>query len=58
MNNAVFTKTMENERRYRDSKLVTTEKKKKLFGVRTKLSYCNIFHRKCIDYKNEKNSNI
>ena len=33
-------------------------KNKKLFGVRTKLSYCNIFHRKCIDYKNEKNSNI
>ena len=28
---------------------------KKLFGVRTKLSYCKVFHRKVISSRNEKN---
>ena len=30
------------------------QKKKKLFGVRTKLSYDKVFHRKFVGYRNEK----
>ena len=43
MNYSVFSKTMENVRKHRDIKLVTTVKKKKLFGARAKLSYNNFF---------------
>ena len=44
MNNAAFRKTMENMRKYR-YQTCHNRKKKKLFGVRTKLSYYKVFHR-------------
>ena len=47
MNKAVFGKAMENMRKHRD-------KKKKLFGFRTKFSYYKVSHRKFISNRNGK----
>ena len=41
-------------RKHRDIKLAVTEKKKKLFGVSSKLWYDQAFHRKSVSNRNEK----
>ena len=56
MNHAVFVKTTEHLRKQR-YQTCHNRKKKKLFGVRTKLSYYKVFHRKFISNGNEKNRN-
>ena len=56
-NNAVSVKTMGNVRKHRDMKLVTTETQK-TYLVSQPLSCYKMFHKKCVDYRNEKISNM
>ena len=55
MNNEAFKKNMDNLRKHRDIKIVT--KNKKLFGVRTNISYYQVFHGEFISNRNEKKWN-
>ena len=43
VNNAVFGKTMENVRKYRDIKLVTTERRKNYLVSELNVSYASLF---------------
>ena len=58
MNNAVYGKTMESVRKYRDMKLVTTERKRNYLVSEPNCHTTNLFRRKFISNRNEKSSNI
>ena len=54
MNNGVFGKTMENVRKDRDFKLVTTERKRNYLVSEANYHTKKFFHRKFISNRNEK----
>ena len=46
LNNLIFGKSMENARKHRCIELPATDKKKKIFGIRTNLSYSKVISNK------------
>ena len=58
MNNAVFGKTMENMRKHRDIKLVTTERRRNYLVSEPNYHTTNFFNRKVISNRNEKNRDL
>ena len=55
MNNAVFGKTMQNVRKHRNIKLVTTEQRRNYLVSEP---HYKVFHRNVISNRSVKNSNI
>ena len=58
MNNAVFGKTMENMRKHRDIKLVTTERRRNYLVSEPNYHTTIFFNRKVISNRNEKNRDL
>ena len=58
MNIPIFGKTMENARKYRDIKLVTTKRRRNYLVSAPNYGTTNFFYRKFISNRNEKKSNI
>ena len=54
MNSAVYGKTMENVRKHRDIKLVTTERRRNYLISEPNYHTTNFFYRKGISNRNEK----
>ena len=58
MNNAIFWKNYEKCEETQKYQTWNNRKEKKLFSIRTKLSYYKVFHRIFISNASEKNSKI
>ena len=53
--NRVLVKIMENTRKQRGINLVTTERRR-IFGIKIKLSYYKVFHKRSISNRSDKNA--